>query len=104
VTIDPPPVEVEFDLNRCPDFYSFMLEPPRMGPRTPTFVAAYAEDPEDDTILYSFSATSGIFANVRENTATYRCDELGPQTISVLAIDVKGCARVLNIRVTCDAI
>jgi hypothetical protein len=100
---DPPAVvEVDYGVNGCPDFYAFTLEPPDMGLQTPSFVAVFANDPEGDEIFYSFSTTAGRFSETHVNTTTYHCLEVGPQVISVLAIDARGCSKVLNIRVTCS--
>jgi len=101
VASTPPVVEVDYEVNGCPDFHAFTLEPPHPGLRTPAFVAASAEDPEGDELLYVWSATSGRFTDTAQNQTIYHCARVGDEVISVLAVDVRGCSRILNIHVPC---
>ena len=62
-----------------------------------------AEDPEDDPIEFIWTGTGGSFAEPSATATTYTCEQLGVQTITIVASDdgFNSCLDEWTFEVTC---
>jgi hypothetical protein len=100
----PPPVPLTMvDINVCPLFLGSLVVPQQLLPGEAALVAVRASDPDDDDrrLTYSWSASSGEFAEPGLPITEYRCAELGEQKLTVHTKDQWDCDAELHLDVTC---
>lgn len=105
-TVDNPAPEREpavmFEAELCPSFVSHLVIPADLysGDAAYVFVRA-ASSPADESLDYSWQATSGTFSYPRRAITEYRCTGRGPQLLTVTASDSTGCDTELELPVDC---
>jgi hypothetical protein len=96
-------VRVNGKLNICPELTKAVVAPLQTSIGNIITVRSQAEDPEGDTIRYSWTADSGTFANPSAADTFYTCEETGNHqlTISVTDDGAEYCVDSWTVDVTC---
>lgn len=95
--------QVAPDVNTCPSF-AFYFVLPKEIPREQVarlIVQGTDEDSDDAELVYAWEASSGTFADSSRPITTYRCDQVGPQLLTVTATDSSNCSKLLALDVDC---
>jgi hypothetical protein len=96
-------VRVNGKFNICPELTKAVVAPLQTSLGNVITVRSQAEDPEGDTIEYSWTADSGTFANPSAADTFYTCEETGNHqlTISVTDAGDESCVDSWTVDVTC---
>jgi hypothetical protein len=96
-------VRVNGELNICPELTKAVVAPLQTSIGNVITVRSQAEDPEGDTIEYSWTAENGTFANPSAPATFYTCEETGNDhlTISVTNHHSEYCVDSWTVDVSC---
>lgn len=100
---EPQEAQVAPDVNTCPSF-AFYFVLPKEIPRNEVaklIVQGTDEDADDADLAYAWEASSGTFDDSSRPITTYRCDQLGPQMLTITATDSSSCSKLLALDVNC---
>lgn len=105
-TAPPQPfVQVDPTINVCPRFGGSLIIPEDISPGLQAEVAVIADDPDGSNarLVFSWTASAGLFSAADRPTTGYTCSEAGPQVLNISARDPLGCTSSLALNVTCLA-
>jgi hypothetical protein len=90
-------------VNLCPRFDGSLVTPQRITPGESALVAVTVTDPDGPSseLVFSWTATSGVFSASDKPVTSYTCSKLGTQQLSVVVKDRPGCTSQLSINVEC---
>ena len=96
-------VSVHPAINVCPHFEGAYILPQSIPLGSSALIGVRAVDPDASYLhlKFSWSATSGTFSDPDRPTTEYRCDALGDQSLTVVAVDASRCDAEYHIVVTC---
>jgi hypothetical protein len=80
-------VRVNGTFNICPELTNAVVAPLQTSIGNVIVVRSQAEDDEDDTIEYAWTADSGTFANPSAAATFYTCEETGNHELTISVTD-----------------
>ena len=93
------------DQNLCPLVNSTFVLPEGIAAGGDADVQIVAVDPNGDPLTFSWTATSGSFADPSAASTTYTCDANGPQTLTVVVSDGDAsCDLSVQLSVVCGSV
>lgn len=88
--------------NRCPAIVSTVVGPLVSSIGGSITLAAEASDPDGDSLSFSWSAQTGVFADATSARTTYRCTTAGASVLTLRVSDGRGCTKSFERSVTCQ--
>jgi hypothetical protein len=94
-------VDVDGSFNFCPVITSASATPSEAEVGESIAVNANAIDPDDDALVYAWTADAGEFADPSAAATSYTCTVGGGQILTITVDDGRGCTEEMTLEVTC---